>query len=159
MTYRIPSLLDLNAASRLVRGRRVLVVAGRCLEVEKPWALRELEQLIGSSYAIVSVCLEAEHVNMAGFKLAGLLARVKSIEEVVVVTTDGSMHCVQLHYMVEELEKIMPGRFRRRHFVATREGLVEVPPRAVKLSRHLARLAKLLEERRSGGDRGGEETA
>ena len=134
-------------------------MAGRCLEVEKPWALRELEQLLGNDYAVVSACLEAEHVNMAGFKLAGLLARVRSIEEVVVVTTDGSMHCVQLHYMVEELEKIMPGRFRRRHFVATRGGLVEVPVEAVKLSRHLARITKLLEERRSDGGGGVEEAA
>jgi len=144
MAYRLPRLLDLNAASRLLRGRRALVVLGRCLELEKPWALRALgERLPGAGY--VSVCLEAEHVNQVGFKLAGILARVGSIEEVAAATTDGSMHCVQLHYMVEELEKIMPGRFRRRHFVATRGELVEVPPEAVRASRHLARVAKLLE--------------
>lgn len=147
--YRLPRLLDLNAASRLLRGRRVLVVLGRCLELEKPWALRELEERFPDA-GFVSVCLEAEHVNQVGFKLAGVLARVSNIEEVVAATTDGSMHCVQLHYMVEELEKIMPGRFRRRHFVATRGELVEVPPEAVKTSRHLAKVAKLLEAAQRG---------
>ena len=144
--YRLPRLLDLNAASRLIRGRRVLIVAGRCLELEKPWALEKALGLAGGEgeAAVVTVCLEAEHVNMVGFKLAGILARVGGIEEVWAVTTDGSMHCVQLHYMLEELEKTMPGRFRRRHLVATRGELVEVPPEAVKLSRRLAELAKRL---------------
>ena len=144
--YRLPRLLDLNAASRLIRGRRVLVVAGRCLELEKPWALEKSVELAGGpgEAAVETVCLEAEHVNMVGFKLAGILARVGSIEEVWAVTTDGSMHCVQLHYMLEELEKTMPGCFKRRHLVATRGELVEVPPEAVKLSRRLAELAKHL---------------
>jgi hypothetical protein len=150
LAYRLPRLIDLNAASRLLRGRERLVLLGRCLELEKPWALERLREVLGD-YAAATVCLEAEHVNMVGFKLAGVLARVDSIREVVVATTDGSMHCVQLHYMVEELEKIMPGRFRRRHFVALRRGeLVEVPTEAVRLSRHLARLARLLGEARRG---------
>jgi len=153
LAYRLPRLLDLNAASRLLRGRRVLVLLGRCLELEKPWALRLLEQRYPGA-AVVTVCLEAEHVNQVGFKLAGVLARVESIEEVVVATTDGSMHCVQLHYMAEELEKIMPGRFRRTHLVAARGRLVEVPPEAVRLSRHLARVAKLLSESPGEADGG-----
>jgi len=128
----------------------VLVVLGRCLETEKPWALEELKKLIGGDYAVLTACPEAEHINMIGFKLAGMLARLPSIEEVVVLTTDGSMHCVQLHYVVEELERIMPGRFRRRHMVATREGLVEVSAEAVKTSRFLARVEKILR----GGGRG-----
>ena len=142
--YTLPRLLDMNAASRSVRGAGGLVLLGRCLEAEKPWVLGELRRR-GIDYPVVTVCLEAEHVNMVGFKLAGLLARLPSVKELVVVTTDGSMHCIQLHYLAEELEKVMPGRFRRRHFVVTRGELVEVPAEAVKASRFLARVARLLQ--------------
>ncbi len=142
--YRLPRLLDANTAARALRGKRTLVILGRCIETEKPWALEGLRRLLGGDYAVLTACPEAEHINMIGFKLAGILARLPGIEEVVVLTTDGSMHCIQLHYVVEELEKIMPGRFRRRHLVATREGLVEVSPEAVKVSRFLSRVEKML---------------
>lgn len=123
------------------------MVLGRCLEAEKPWVLEELDKRLGGDYAVLTACPEAEHINMVGFKLAGMLARLPSVEEVAAVTTDGSMHCIQLHYVLEELEKVMPGRFRRRHFVATRDGLVEVSPEAVRVSRFLARVEKILRGR------------
>jgi len=144
MVYRLPPLMELNAASRLLR-RPVLLVAGRCVELEKPWALREAVELLGGEerVAVASVCPEAVHINMVGFKLAGVIARLRP-ETVAALTTDGSMHCIQLHYLLEELEKITQGGWRRRHLVASREGLVEVSPETVKASRFLARLQRLL---------------
>ena len=158
MVYRLPPLMELNAASRLLRGRPVLLVVGLCVELEKPWALERAVELLGGRerVGIVSVCPEAVHINMIGFKLAGMVARLRP-ETVAVLTTDGSMHCVQLHYVVEELEKlgVAGGGWRRRHLVASREGLVEVSPEAVRASRFLARVQRLLEERSSGGGGGG----
>jgi hypothetical protein len=43
---------------------------------------------------------------MIGFKLAGIIARC-NFEEVAVVTVDGSMHCTQLHWALEEIYKFM----------------------------------------------------
>ncbi len=133
-------------ASRLIRGKRKLLIIGRCLEVEKPWAI---EKFSDEEYAKLTVCLEETHVNMAGFKLAGILARVP-VEEVAVLTTDGSMHCIQLHFMVEEIFRLMNLQARRRHFVVAGSEVVEVPAEAVKTARYLSKVAKLIERR--GGE-------
>ena len=139
MVYRIPKLIDINAKSKLIRGKEKLLVIGRCVEVEHPWALRNFE----SEYAIVSVCLEDEHVNHIGFKLAGMITRC-NFREVAVLTVDGSMHCTQLHYMVEEIDKILGGKFKRKHIVIENGELIEIPPKIVKLSRYLSKLARSL---------------
>ncbi len=138
--YRLPRAIDINAASRVLRSRRKLLIVGRCLEAEKPWVL---EKFPDEEYAKITVCLEAEHVNHVGFKVAGILARVP-FEEVAVVTTDGSMHCVQLHFMLEEIYKIMKPSAKRRHFVVHGDELVEVPPEAVRTARYLSKVASLL---------------
>lgn len=140
--YKIPRLIDINAKSRLLRNKKKLLIIGRCVELEHPEILKEFDE----DYCILSVCLEAEHINMVGFKLAGILAR-GDYEEVSVVAVDGSPHCTQLHWMVEEVFKIV-GRnnIKRRHFVIYRGKLYEVSIKAVKISRYLYKVNKLVEE-------------
>ncbi|WP_236698077.1 4Fe-4S ferredoxin [Pyrodictium occultum] len=145
--YRLPRLMDVNVASRYIRGRRKLLIVGRCIEAEKPWALERFPE---EEYVRLSVCLEDDHVNMAGFKLAGILGRLE-FEEVAVLTTDGSMHCIQLHFMVEEVFRLLRPRARRRHFVVEGGRVVEVPPEAVKTARYLSRVARLLSRSRGEG--------
>jgi hypothetical protein len=141
--YRYPRLMDNNVASRLLRGKKKLLIIGRCLEVEKPWAI---EKFSDEEYAKLTVCLEETHVNMAGFKLAGILARIP-FEEVAVLTTDGSMHCIQLHFMVEEIFRLMKLPSKRRHFVVSGSEIVEIPHEAVKTARYLSKVAKLIEKK------------
>jgi len=138
---RFPRLIDVNAGSRYLRSRGKVLVFGRCLEIEDPRVLEGFDE-----YAKVSVCLEEEHVNMAGFKLAGVLIR-GNYEEVAVLTVDGSLHCVQLHHMVEEVCKLLRDPPRRRHMVVQRGGIVEVSEESVKVSRYLSRVDSLLKNR------------
>ncbi|ADI31732.1 hypothetical protein [Staphylothermus hellenicus] len=140
--YRIPRLIDVNAKSRIFRDKKKLLIIGRCVELEHPEILEKFK----NDYALLSVCLEAEHVNMVGFKLAGILARGK-YEEVSVLTVDGSLHCTQLHWMVEEVFKILGGNsIKRRHFVIYHGKLYEVSVKAVKTSRYLYKVHKLVAE-------------
>ena len=143
--YRCPKLIDVNAKSRIFRNNDKLLIIGRCVEIEHPDVLQEF---IKQGYSVLSVCLEAEHVNMIGFKLAGILAR-GNYREVSVLTVDGSMHCTQLHWMLEEVFKIL-GRNNiiRRHFVIYKGKLFEVTLRAVKTSRYLHKVDRLLMEER-----------
>ncbi len=141
--YRIPKLIDINAKSKLIRNYEALLIIGRCVEIEHN---NILSKFLGTrKYAIVSVCLEEEHMNMVGLKLAGILARC-NFKEVAVLTVDGSPHCVQLHFMVEEVFKVMglEGKILRRHFVIYEGELLEVSTRAVKIARYLSRVDKLL---------------
>jgi hypothetical protein len=143
LVYTAPRLIDLNAKSRLLRGCRKILIVGRCVEVEHPDVYK---RFVESGYCPLSVCLEAEHVNMVGFKLAGMLRR-GVYEEVSVLTVDGSMHCTQLHWMVEEVFKVVnPENVKRRHFVIHEGELLEVSHEAVKASRFLSRVEKLLKK-------------
>ncbi len=145
--HNIPKLIDCNARSRIIRSRNKILLMGRCVEVEHSDALVTFRD---SGYSILSVCLEEEHINMVGFKLAGILRRCRDfLEEVAVLTVDGSPHCVQLHFMVEEAFKVtgLEGEIRRRHFVIVKgEGVVEVPKESVKVARYLSKVSKLIKQ-------------
>ncbi len=140
--YKTPRLIDVNAKSKLFRDKKKLLIIGRCVETEHPRILNEFMK--NSEYGVLSVCLEAEHVNMVGFKLAGILIR-GDYEEVSVLTVDGSMHCTQLHWMVEEVFKIInKNNIKRKHYVIYRGKLYEVSLEAVKTSRYLYKVNKLI---------------
>ncbi len=105
--------------------------------------LRLLNEPRFDGCAAFAACPEEHHVNMLGFKLAGMLAR-SSIGRLVVVTVDGSMHCIQLHYLAEELEKIGLVT-EREHYVVEGRRLVRVDREAVRVSRFLSKISRLLE--------------
>ncbi|OYT38985.1 MAG: 4Fe-4S ferredoxin [Desulfurococcales archaeon ex4484_58] len=142
--YEIPRLIDVNAKSKLIRDKDKLLIIGRCVEIEH---LGILNKYIEQGYAVLSVCLEAEHVNMVGFKLASILAR-NDFSEVTILTVDGSMHCTQLHWMVEEVFKIMrPASIKRKHIVIYKGRECLIDEKTVKISRFLYRIQKLLRNR------------
>ena len=61
------------------------------------------------------------------------------------VTVDKSPHCVQLHYVVKELENIMDLKdIKIKNYVATSDGLIEIPIEVIGLSKNLAKLKEKL---------------
>ncbi len=142
LVYTIPRLIDVNAHSKLFRNKKKLLIIGRCLEVEHR---NLIDEFIEKDYVPLSVCLEAEHVNMVGFKLAGIIAR-GNYYEIAILTVDGSLHCTQLHWMVEEVFKIMglDKRITRSHYVVYKGKIYQIPLKAVKTSRYLSKVAKLI---------------
>ena len=134
-------LLSLNASSHLLRERRRLVVYGKCLEVERPHLIRELDD----GAVVAWACPERDHINVISLKLASILARV-SLEELTIVTVDGSPHCVQLHHAAEEAARITGlGEERVRHLVVHSGRLVPISPKAVKAARYLSKVQRLIE--------------
>jgi len=146
MVHTVPKLIDCNARSRMLRSSDKVLIIGRCVEIEHGNVLATFKD---SGYSILSVCLEEEHINMVGFKLAGIMRRCRDfLKEVAILTVDGSPHCVQLHFMVEEAFKItgLEGKMQRRHFVIVKgEGVVEIPKEGVKVARYLSKISKLIE--------------
>ncbi len=139
--YRLPKLIDVNAKSRLIRGKDKLMIISRCIEIEHPDVLRSLEE----DYALLTSCPEEEHVNQIGFKLLGILGR-GSYREVSVLTIDGSMHCIQLHYLLEELFKMTKIGIKRRHMILHKGQIIEVSTDAVKTSRFLHKVSNLIRD-------------
>lgn len=129
--------METNVGSRRLRELGRLLLYGSCIEVEWP---EHLKALSAGRFA-ASVCMEREHYNMVGYKLA-CAVRASSLREVVALTVDGSPHCVQLHTLVEEVRKLIGG-FEALHYVIYKGKLYRVEAEDVKLSRYLSKVARL----------------
>ncbi len=128
-------LMSTNAKGKNVRGKKLLLY-GTCLD-ENPWYLEGFED-----YTKLSFCPEKEHINMAFYKL---MAMMSVADELVVITTDGSPHCVQMHYIAEEVLRYSEKKIPLRHFVVNNGKIVEISAEDVKLSRYLSKIKKLRE--------------
>ena len=126
-------LMSTNAKGKNIRGKKLLLY-GSCLD-ENPQYLEGFED-----YTKLSFCPEKEHINMAFYKL---MAMMSVAEELVVITTDGSPHCVQMHYIAEDVLKYSERKFPLKHFVVQNGKMVEVSAEDVKLSRYLSKIKKL----------------
>lgn len=121
----------------------VMIVVGSCLKTMQPEAYKELEKISSDIY---EVCLEKDHLNMVVTKMVGMVAR-KGIKKLVFATVDKSPHCVQLHYIVKELENAMDlSDIEIVNYVAVDNKLVEIPLEVIGLSKNLAKLKDKIEK-------------
>ncbi len=115
----------------------IMIIAGSCLSNMQPKAYEELEKISNNIY---EVCLEKEHMNMVVTKIIGMLARGR-VKELIFATVDKSPHCVQLHYVVKELENAMYlENINIKNYFAVDNRLVEIPIEVIGLSKNLAKL-------------------
>ena len=122
--------------------QETMIIAGSCLENMQPKAYKELEQISSNIY---EVCLEKEHLNMVVTKIIGMLARGK-IKRMIFATVDKSPHCVQLHYVVKELENAIDiSKIEIVNYVAVDNKLIEIPIEVISLSKNLSKLKKKVE--------------
>ena len=118
-----------------------MIVVGSCLENMNKSAYTELQNMSNNIY---EVCLESTHLNMVITKLVGMICR-KDIKKIIFATVDKSPHCVQLHYIESEIRKAMnTSNIEMQHFVAVKEGLVEISLDTIKKSKSLYELEKEL---------------
>ncbi len=121
----------------------VMIVVGSCLKTMQPEAYKELEKISSDIY---EVCLEKDHLNMVVTKMVGMVAR-KGIKKLIFATVDKSPHCVQLHYIVKELENAMDlSDIEIVNYVAVDNKLVEIPLEVIGLSKNLAKLKDKIEK-------------
>ncbi len=117
--------------------QETMIIVGSCLKSMQPKAYKELE---GISLNIYDVCLEKEHLNMVVTKIIGMVARGK-IKNIIFATVDKSPHCVQLHYVVKELENAIDlSGINIKNYVAVDNKLQEIPLEVISLSKNLFKL-------------------
>ena len=117
-----------------------MVIVGSCLERMHPEAYKELEKM---SNVIYDVCLEETHINMIITKLIGMISRVK-INKIVFASVDKSPHCVQLHYIENEIRKAMDiDNIGMIHYVAVDNKLIEISKDTIKKSKSLSELEQM----------------
>lgn len=123
--------------------QETMIIVGSCLLQMAPEAYKELNRISSNIY---EVCLEKEHLNMVVTKVIGMLARGK-IKNLVFATVDKSPHCIQLHYVVKELENaINLDNIKITNYVAVDNKLVEIPIEVIGISKNLARLKEKMSD-------------
>lgn len=117
-----------------------IVIVGSCLERMQKDAYKNLEKM---SEDIFELCLEANHINMAITKIIGILSRVK-VEKIIFATVDKSPHCVQMHYIENEIAKAMDiSNIEIVHYVAVDNQLIKISKDTISRSKALAELEKI----------------
>ncbi|MFW9793571.1 MAG: 4Fe-4S ferredoxin [Candidatus Thorarchaeota archaeon] len=135
-------LMRTNVGDKRLRENQNLLLIGSCLD-RFPDIVKEICKK-NKKQTVLHVCLEETHVNQAGFKI-GSIVKYSGIKKVTVLTVDGSPHCVQLHYSVEDIKRHFAPEIETVHFVIEKGKLYEVSPEAVKQSRHLSKVQKTID--------------
>ena len=119
-----------------------MCIIGTCLKNMQKEVYKSLEKEYGTIY---EVCLEQTHINMLITKLIGMLSRVK-VKKLIFASVDRSPHCVQLHYVENEIRKAMNlDDTEIIHYIAKDNKLYEIPKNIINLSKDLVTLKNKLE--------------
>ena len=121
-----------------------IAIMGTCLKKMQPNAYESLLKLTENIYEL---CLEETHVNMAITKIGGML-RTNKIKKIIFASVDKSPHCIQLHYIQDELSKLMDlNDVEIKNFVAVDNELYEIDKETISLSKNLLKIKKIKEEK------------
>lgn len=89
-------------------------------------------------------CAEKSHIHELAQKLPTIL-RLGKVDNVHVLTKDGSPHDVQMHTLTEEVAENMNFGGNVRHYVVEKGRIYEVSRKTVRRSRHLSEIEQTLE--------------
>ncbi len=134
-------LMRINVGDTRLRDKGKLLLVGSCMD-RFPEIVKEFSDRDGGQ-AVLHVCLEETHVNQAGFKI-GSIVKYSGISEITALTVDGSPHCVQLHYVIDDVKRHFAPEIETKHFVVEKGKVHEISTNAVKRSRHLSKIQKML---------------
>lgn len=117
-----------------------IIVVGSCLKNMQPKGYENLKKISNNIYEL---CLEQTHINMAITKIGGML-RTNKIKKIIFATVDKSIHCIQLHYIQDELIKMMDlSNIEVENYVIVNNELIKISKKAISLSKNLNELSKL----------------
>ena len=114
-----------------------IIIVGSCLKNMQPKGYGKLEEISNNIY---DLCLEETHINMAITKIGGML-RTGKIKNIIFATVDKSPHCIQMHYIQDELRKMMNlDNIKITNYVVVNDELIEITKETISLSKNLSEL-------------------
>ena len=125
--------------SNIYDTKKEMIIVGSCLKNMQPKAFEKLEKM---GLPIFDLCLEEAHINMAITKILGMI-RAKNITKIVFASVDRSPHCIQLHYIQDEIRKLGFEYIVFENYVAVEDELVMIDGETISLSKNLFKLNKL----------------
>lgn len=117
-----------------------IIIVGSCLKNVQPIGYKKLEKISNNIY---DICLEETHVNMAITKIGGML-RTGKVKNIIFATVDRSPHCIQMHYIQDELRKMMNvDDINIKNYVVVDNELIEISKETISLSKNLKELSSI----------------
>jgi len=114
-----------------------IIIVGSCLKNMQPEGFEKIKKI---SQNIYELCLEETHINMAITKIGGMI-RTGKVKNIVFATVDKSPHCIQVHYIRNELEKMMNlENICITNYVIVDNELIEINAEIISLSKNLKQL-------------------
>ncbi len=128
----------------VLKSKKLFIVSA-CLPVVNPKLFEE----ISKQGTVLLACPEREPATHYG-KIASMIrSNEEYIEEIIVITIDGSPHCFTLQASVNEAEYILGKKVKKRHYVLVDgKELVEIDPVSIRVARYLHIVNKLVKEHR-----------
>lgn len=117
-----------------------IIIVGSCLKNVQPKGYEKLKEISNNIY---NLCLEETHVNMAITKIGGIL-RTGKVHNIIFATVDRSPHCIQMHYIQDELKKMMNlENINITNYIVVDNELIEIKPEVISLSKNLYELSNV----------------
>ena len=108
-----------------------IAIVGSCLKNMQPVGFEKIKEISPNIYEL---CLEETHINMAITKISGMI-RTGKIKNIIFATVDKSPHCVQVHYIRNELEKMMNiNDINMINYVVVDDELISIDTNLISLS-------------------------
>jgi len=121
-----------------------IIIVGSCLERMQPIGYEKLKEISNNIY---DICLEETHVNMAITKIGGML-RTNKIKRIIFASVDRSPYCIQLHYIQDELRKMMDlSNIEIENYVVVDNELNKISKETISLSKNLKELEEINKKR------------
>jgi len=118
-----------------------ILICGSCLPMMEKKAYEELSCKYSD---ISSLCLERDHINMAITKISGILSTGK-VNSITFASVNKSPHCTQLHYIKNELLRVMDKEKlpEFHNLVVSGDTIYEIDDKTLSLSKDLIKLSKI----------------
>lgn len=116
-----------------------VLICGTCL----PNMQKEGYEVLSKDYeTILSLCLEKDHINMAITKICGMISTGK-MKSVSFASVNKSPHCTQLHYIKNEIKRVMGEvDIEIKNIIVQNNEIFVIDDETLSLSKDLVRLSK-----------------
>lgn len=118
---------------------KTIIIIGSCLPNMDKKAFDKLKKITNNIY---DLCLEQTHINMSITKIGGML-RTNKVKKIIFATVNKSPHCIQMHYIQDELNKMMDLKdIEIINYVSDNGELIKIHPSTISLSKNLIELER-----------------
>jgi len=136
------NFLSSNVGDQRFRDNPHLLLYGTCVPERYPTIFEQFSK----GKTPIHACLEEFHMDHVGYKLASII-KYSKIEELTILTIDGSPHCYQLHALGQDIKRHFASEVNVSHYVIEKGEVYEISPQTIIITRHLHRVQKLLNQK------------